>query len=100
MFNKFLNKAHFSVKTQTGPTQYNHSMQFFHWAAGASILACLGLVQYKQSLPAKTDEEKKYVGNLMMLHKSFGLVVTGLYFPRLAVKMVSKHPAAPGFSVV
>jgi len=95
-----LNKANFSVKNQSGPTQYNHAMQFFHWAAGGSILACLGLVQYKQSLPADTDVEKKKVGNLMMLHKSFGLVVTGLYLPRLAAKMVSTHPAAPGFSVV
>jgi len=80
----------------SGPQSYNGGMQFFHWASGCAILACLGLVQYKQSLPTNTDEEKKAVGNIMMLHKSFGLVVSGLYLPRLLNRLVATKPTPVG----
>ena len=92
MFTRFVSKARFSTSSKPTVEKYNGAMQFFHWAAGGSILACLGLIQYKQSLPVKTDEEKAVVGNIMMYHKSFGLVVSGLYFPRLLTALASKHP--------
>ena len=103
MFRNILSKVRFSTNATAkpaAPESYNAGMQFFHWGMGGAILACLGLVQYKQSLPANTDEEKAVVGKLMMYHKSFGLVVGGLLMPRLLTKMVSKHPSAPSIKVI
>lgn len=103
MFRNFLSKNKFSTKVvmpPEAPQKYNAAMTFFHWGMGGAILACLGLVQYKQSLPFTTEEEKAKVGKLMGYHKSFGLVVSGLMLPRLLNKMVSKHPAGPSVSIL
>merc|ERR1712166_295522 len=102
MFQRFLSKAQFSSRAEqvlakgSGTSTYNSGMQFFHWASGSAILACLGLVQYKQSLPANTDDEKKELGRIMMYHKSFGLIVTGLYFPRVVARLISRKPPGTG----
>ena len=103
MFRNILAKAKFSTSTSAtpaAPEKYNAGMQFFHWGMGGAIMACLGLVQYKQSLPAVTDEEKKVVGNLMMYHKSFGLIVSGLMVPRILTKIVSKAPPGPSIKAL
>ena len=71
---------------------YNGAMKFFHWSMGGCIMACIGFSHYYERLPKNTDEEKKLAGNFMMYHKSLGLIVSGLYLPRLVTRIVSKKP--------
>ena len=75
-------------------------MQLFHWASAGAIMTCLATVQYKQSLPTDTDAEKKHVGDVMWLHKSFGLVVGGLFWPRLVTRIVSKKPVSTNLPLI
>lgn len=63
-------------------------------------MTCLATVQYKQSLPTDTDAEKKKVGDVMWLHKSFGLVVGGLLLPRIAMRLVSKKPVSTNLPLI
>lgn len=59
------------------------------------VLACTGLVQYKQS-----TKDKKLQGDLMFWHKSFGLLVGIMLVPRIATRLMSKVPPPPSGSAL
>jgi len=59
----------------------------FHWSMAGGILACTGLVQYKQR-----SEDKEVQSNAMFYHKSVGLLMGMLILPRVAVRIMSKQP--------
>jgi cytochrome b561 len=58
------------------------------------VLACFGIIQYKQSMPLKTDEQKEAMYSMMFWHKSFGTLCCLLLAPRLLTRMVSRIPAS------
>lgn len=101
MFSKFqiklnqLNKLNikkyfFSSNTTTTTNineKYSLSMQLSHWLMGSSIILSIGCVQ-----GAINTKDKKFKGDLMFYHKSFGLLSFIFLLPRIGARLISKIP--------
>jgi len=65
-----------------------------HWGVGVGILGCFGTVQAAMYTTKDYKPIPGYVkGDLMNLHKSFGLLIGAAVVPRLAVRALSTAPA-------
>ena len=79
----------------SSPEAYPASVKLFHWGMAAGILSTVGLVKAQQS----TDDKKKK-GEYMFYHKSFGMLMLGMIFPRVALRLGASMPAPPAGSLV
>jgi 1,2-dihydroxy-3-keto-5-methylthiopentene dioxygenase len=61
----------------------------------AGVISAVGLVKAQQW----TDDKKKK-GQYMFYHKSFGLLMMGMIFPRVALRLRSTVPSPPPGSVM
>lgn len=89
-----IKKYFFSSNTSTTTTnitnineKYSLSMQLSHWLMGSSILLSIGCVQ-----GAINTKDKKFKGDLMFYHKSFGLLSFIFLLPRIGARLISKIP--------
>jgi cytochrome b561 len=74
---------------------YDSTIRWLHWSMAAGIIPCVALVKLAQDTQ---DNVKK--GQLMFYHKSIGLTMLGLIFPRLYLSMTRKAPALPNPNVL
>jgi len=72
------------------PATYSTLMQANHLLGGAAVLGCVGTVLQAQKYKPGKDK-----GDLMFLHKSFGLLSFLLLGPRLAARALQTLPSAP-----
>jgi len=66
-------------------------MKLMHWGTGLGVLGCFGTVQAAMY----TTKDKEIIpgygkGDLMNLHKSFGLLVAASVLPRILLRLTSK----------
>lgn len=66
--------------------RYPVAMRAMHWGMAAGILGCFATVKSAQY---STGERK---GQLMRIHKSFGLLMAGTIVPRLLIRFASRVP--------
>lgn len=67
--------------------RYPAAMRAMHWGMAAGILGCFATVKSAQY---STGERK---GQLMRIHKSFGLLMMGAIVPRVLIRLASRVPA-------
>ncbi|KAJ1448040.1 cytochrome b/b6/petB-domain-containing protein [Pelagophyceae sp. CCMP2097] len=78
----------------TAPEVFSVSVKAMHWGVGVGILGCFGTVQAAMYTTKDYKPIPGYVkGDLMNLHKSFGLLIGAAVVPRLAVRALSTAPA-------
>jgi cytochrome b561 len=75
--------------------KYSLTMRAFHWTMSVIVLCLLGVGIYMAGLPG--DAPHKY--DWYFWHKSFGMVILGLVFLRVALRSQSAlPPPVPGLS--
>eukprot|EP00629_Pelagomonadales_sp_RCC1024_P013055 CAMPEP_0119283332 /NCGR_PEP_ID=MMETSP1329-20130426/28316_1 /TAXON_ID=114041 /ORGANISM="Genus nov. species nov., Strain RCC1024" /LENGTH=199 /DNA_ID=CAMNT_0007284003 /DNA_START=69 /DNA_END=665 /DNA_ORIENTATION=+ len=80
--------------------EYAKSLKIVHWIMAGGTIGCIASVQAAMST---TKDSKPFFGQskgeLMGLHKSFGLTVAVLALPRVALRLTTKIPAhLPGLT--
>lgn len=66
---------------------YSKAVRVIHWSMAGGIIGCFGLVT-----AAQQTEDKKRKGQLMRLHKSFGLLMLGALGARIGARLLSRAP--------
>jgi len=62
-----------------------------HWIIAIAIIAMLAFGIYVEDLPRSPEK-----GDLMAIHKSIGVLILVLALIRIAWRVISKYPEAPG----
>lgn len=79
---------------------YPLSMKFMHWGVATGVLGCFGTVQAAQRTTKEQQPTGMSKGELMNLHKSFGLLVGAAMVPRVLLRLGSTiPPELPGHTV-
>lgn len=85
------------LTTETAPKvpgfeeQYAYSLRLLHWAGAAGVIGCIATVKMAQ------EAKGKQKGQLMNVHKSFGLLMMAAIIPRVAIRLATIAPKAlPG----
>jgi len=90
-----------TAKAVQSPEKHPWALSWLHWLTAAGIVVSIGSVKLAQWTPKEAP--KKYglsKGDLMMIHKSVALIITGLAVPRAAIRLVSKIPSLPAGSAI
>jgi cytochrome b561 len=70
---------------------FPYPMRIIHWTMAAGVLTCFALVEIGRYVSKPTKQK------LMMYHKSIGLTMLVLIFPRVFLRLTRKlPPAVPG----
>jgi cytochrome b561 len=86
-----------AAKPPAGEEQYAYGLRLLHWAGAVGIIGCIGTVKMAQE--AKGEQK----GQLMTVHKSFGLLMAGAIIPRVAIRLataVPRHLPGPVWEVM
>jgi cytochrome b561 len=70
-----------------GIQSYSTGVKALHWAMGGATLGCFAFVNLAQQ-----TKDKELKMDYMFKHKSFGTLAAALLVPRLAMRVISKHP--------
>jgi cytochrome b561 len=71
--------------------KYSLNLRILHWLTAILIIGMLAIGYYMTDLP-KDDPSR---GLIYGLHKSFGVVIIGLFFIRVLIRKISHIPAMP-----
>ena len=75
-----------SLNTDT-PQKFSHITIALHWVIAISIIALIAVGMYMEEMP---DGQQKY--DLILLHKSFGVIILALAVIRVAWRYINKFP--------
>jgi len=83
------------------PDKYSAGAVFLHWSIGLGVATCITTVKLAQWTPK--DEPTKYgytKAEFMGVHKSTAVLVAGLMFPRIGLRLFQKQPPHPPGNIV
>lgn len=79
---------------------YPFAMKLMHWGVATGVLGCFGTAQAAMRTTKEYQPVSMTKGELMKLHKSFGLLVAAAITPRILLRISSTvPPELPGHTL-